>query len=129
MGRPYLLDTNILIYYFNDSMPETALDFDHIFRDSFNISVISKIEFLGWRSFHEQQYPVAKNAISSAHIFHLTEEIIERTISLRRKYSVKIPDAIIAATAIENDLTVLTRNARDFQLISELHVHDPFPNA
>ncbi|MEA2033951.1 MAG: hypothetical protein U9N40_00430 [Euryarchaeota archaeon] len=47
--KKYLIDTNILIYYFADTIPKQAVSkIEEIFRASFNISIITKIEFLGW---------------------------------------------------------------------------------
>jgi len=44
----YLIDTNILIYHFADEIPGEAQDkIKSIFKKSFNISIITKIEFLG----------------------------------------------------------------------------------
>ena len=43
----FLIDTNILVYYLDGDIPGTNTRIDSIFRDSFVVSVISKIEFLG----------------------------------------------------------------------------------
>ena len=49
MGKEYLVDTNILIYYFADAIQEKELNrIENIFKTFFNISIITKIEFLGW---------------------------------------------------------------------------------
>lgn len=56
----------------------------------------------------------------------LTPEVAERTIVLREKHSIKVPDAIIAATALTYDLTLITRNASDFKDIQELTIENPF---
>ena len=49
MDKEYLVDTNILIYYFADVIPEKELNrIEKIFISFFNISIITKIEFLGW---------------------------------------------------------------------------------
>jgi predicted nucleic acid-binding protein len=49
MDKDYLVDTNILIYYFADAIPKKELNrIEQLFMTSFNISIITKIEFLGW---------------------------------------------------------------------------------
>ena len=126
MAETYLLDINILIYYFNDSLPTSNLDFDSIFRESFNISVITKIEFLGWNQFNEQQFQIAEKVIHAAKILHLNEDIATHTIKLRRQSNIKIPDAIIAATGVVHHLTLITRNEKDFQKIRNLNILNPF---
>jgi len=43
---------------------------------------------------------------------------------LLKKYNIKLPDAVIAATAIVNDFTLISHNFKDFQKIAELHFVD-----
>ncbi|QFY88106.1 type II toxin-antitoxin system VapC family toxin [Magnetovirga frankeli] len=52
--------------------------------------------------------------LSHARLFDLSEEIVEQTIRLRQQFKTKTPDAIIAATALVNDLIVVTHNTSDF---------------
>ncbi|WP_430754895.1 PIN domain-containing protein [Magnetovirga frankeli] len=52
--------------------------------------------------------------MSHARLFDLSEEIVEQTIRLRQQFKTKTPDAIIAATALVNDLIVVTHNTSDF---------------
>jgi len=48
MGQRYFVDTNIIIYEFQDKFPPENVEIiDKIFDESFNISIISEIEFLG----------------------------------------------------------------------------------
>jgi predicted nucleic acid-binding protein len=110
----YLLDTNILIYYFNGLTDDEALH--QILAESFNIAVISKIEFLGWSEFggNPALHNKGRVFLSHARLFDLSEEIVEQTIRLRQQFKTKTPDAIIAATALVNDLIVVTHNTSDF---------------
>ncbi|MBS0352453.1 type II toxin-antitoxin system VapC family toxin [Plasticicumulans sp.] len=110
----YLIDTNIVIYYFNGLTADEALH--DLLKESFRISVITKIEFLGWGEFSANPalYSQAKAFIRHATLYGLTEEIAEQTIQLRQQFRTKTPDAIIAATALVNGLEVVTRNTDDF---------------
>lgn len=110
----YLIDTNVVIYYFNGLTEDEKLH--EIITNSFNISIITKIEFLGWGEFlaDESLYSKAKEFISYANVFELDEEIAEQTIALRQRFKTKTPDAIIAATALINGLTVVTNNSDEF---------------
>lgn len=110
----YLVDTNIVIYYFNGLTDDQAIH--TILADSFQISIITKIEFLGWGQFASdlESYAKARTFISHATIFDLQNEIAEQAILLRQKFKTKTPDAIIAATALVNELTVVTNNIADF---------------
>jgi hypothetical protein len=113
----YLFDTNILIYYFNGQIADKDVEtIDNLLQNSFNISIISKIEFLGWGEFaaNPALCDRAQEFIRHAVLYDLTEEIADETIKLRQQFKTKTPDAIIAATALVNGLAVLTRNTDDF---------------
>lgn len=110
----YLFDTNTVIYYFNGLTSDDALQ--QLLAERFKISVITKIEFLGWSAFvsNPRLYSQARAFIGHAQVFDLSAEIVEQTIRLRQQFKTKTPDAIIAATALINDLTVVTHNTSDF---------------
>ncbi|NES22868.1 MAG: type II toxin-antitoxin system VapC family toxin [Symploca sp. SIO3E6] len=111
----YLIDTNIIIYYFNGLTDDESIH--TILTDSFKISIITKIEFLGWGQFatDSESHTKAREFISYATVFNLTEAIAEQAILLRQQFKPKTPDAIIAATALVNGLTVVTNNTADFR--------------
>ena len=49
MDEKFLIDTNIVIYYLNDNIPDKEIGrLENIFNLSFNISTITNIEVLGW---------------------------------------------------------------------------------
>jgi predicted nucleic acid-binding protein len=67
-----------------------------------------------------------ENFVGLAQVIPLDEKITIRTIDLRRKYKkLKLGDAIIAATAMEHSLTVMTRNIDDFKNIAGLQLLNP----
>ena len=51
--------------------------------------------------------------------------IIDRAILVRKAKRIKVPDAIIAATALEKECSLITRNVEDFKGIAGLVVIDP----
>lgn len=110
----YLFDTNIVIYYFNGLTADETLH--GLLKESFNISIVTKIEFLGWGEFaaNRELYSQAQALIRHATLHELTGEIAEQTIRIRQQFKTKTPDAIIAATALVNGLTVITHNTDDF---------------
>ena len=110
----YLFDTNIVIYYFNGLTADEALH--QMLVESFNLSVITRIEFLSWSEFagNPALYNKARAFLGHARVLDLSEEIAEQTIRLRQQFKTKTPDAIIAATALVNDLKVVTHNTSDF---------------
>jgi hypothetical protein len=129
MGQKYLIDTNIIIYEFQDAFPpECAEIVDEIFDSSFNISIISEIEFMGWRGFSEQMRKKAENFLDFANIYPLNSEIKDVSIKLKQKNNIKLGDSIVAATAICNHYTLVTRNSKDFEKINGLKLFNPFEN-
>lgn len=86
-----------------------------------NASVISKIEVLGFNA-SDEHYRILTDFMNDTNLFDLTDEIVDVCISLRRKYKTKLPDAIIAATAIVYDFTLITRNVTDFKNIHGLKI-------
>jgi len=112
---PSLLDTNIIIYYFSGMTDDEGIH--TLLATSFNISIITKIEFLGWSRFamDAELYEKAKTFISKARVLGLSDEIAEKTILLRQQFKTKTPDAIIAATALVNGMSVATNNSDDFK--------------
>lgn len=127
MGTQFLIDTNIGIYLLNGSLNQNALQFlEPIINDSYGISVITKIELLGFAFTDTNQLLETRNFINDGIIYTLTDEIVEQTIILRQNYKIKLPDAIIAATAITFDFTLISRNDKDFESIAGLKYVNPF---
>jgi len=88
----YLIDTNILIYYFADEIPIDEIEtLEQIFRISFNISIITKMEFLGWKSHTDEGYEKAKEFINFAHTIPLNNKITDMAIDIRRKTELSYP--------------------------------------
>lgn len=53
----YVIDSNIIMYYLNNAMSETIADkMTEIFKTDFTISVITKMELLGYRNHTEISY-------------------------------------------------------------------------
>ena len=122
----YLLDTNILIYHLNRSIPVQSIEkIRQILKNHFNISIISKMELLGFRRHSPQSYKKSESFLENAAIIGLDDEIVDTVIQLRKNKSIKLPDAIIAATARVNHWTLVTRNENDFSGI-ELTILNPF---
>jgi predicted nucleic acid-binding protein len=63
--------------------------------------------------------------MGDAFMFDLSEGVINVCINLRRLYKIKLPDAIIAATAIYHNLILITRNVKDFNRVNGLKSINP----
>lgn len=122
----YLVDTNILIYHFNNNIPDHSREeINSIFKNHFNISVITKMEFLGFKGHTEESFSKARSFIDHADILGINSDVVDLVVSLRRKNAIKLPDAVIAATCITNNFTLVTRNTDDFENL-ELNLLNPF---
>ena len=117
MGKRFLIDTNILLEYIGGLLPTNANNLiNDIFAEGFNISVINRIEVLG----HPSATKIVADFIDTANQYELTPEVVSQTIEIRKVYKIKLPDAIIAATAICHNLVLISRNTKDFEKMAKL---------
>lgn len=122
----YLIDTNAVIDYLGKKLPDTGMDFMNNVIDSVpTISIITKIEVLGFNA-SEQHYKILEQFMEDSIVIDLSDNVVDTCIELRKKYKSKLPDAIIAATALVYDFTIITRNVSDFKNIIGLKVLDPY---
>ena len=127
MARQFLLDSNTVIHYINSSLPEKSLEeLDNIVTNNCNISVITQIEILGWQPLNPLDSAIYEAFVNNSNIIKLSDTIVTMTINLRKQYKMKLPDAIIADTAIVENLTLISRNDNDFIKIKELRYKNLF---
>ena len=120
------MDSNVIIDYLDNKLPAAGMSFVSEIVDKIpNISVISQIEVLRYN------VPVHASRILSAFvdcssIYPLDNNIVPLTINICKHHRIKLPDAIIAATAIFHKFTLLTRNIDDFKNILNLRFVNPW---
>ena len=123
----YLIDTNILIYYLAGSLePEEKPIIDKILQESFNISIITRIELLGWKGHSPEGLIKARHLLDCARCISLTDTIAEKTIEIRKEASITLPDAVIAASALSLDAILVTRNVKEFTNVDGIRFYNPF---
>jgi predicted nucleic acid-binding protein len=123
----YLLDTNTVINYLDNSIPASAILFlNKIVDDVCNISIITKIETLGYNFKSNEEKSMMEYFVSASIVYELNEAVVNVTIAIRKTHKIKLPDAIIGATAIVYNLTLITRNTSDFKNIDGIKVVNPF---
>jgi len=72
MEKRYLIDTNILIYYLDNKIPESEDEkISAIFENSFNISTITKIEILGWHNISDSIRSKIENFLLNANVIYI----------------------------------------------------------
>ncbi|MEO9476997.1 MAG: type II toxin-antitoxin system VapC family toxin [Cyclobacteriaceae bacterium] len=116
-GNRLFVDTNILIYLLNgDSEIAELLD-----RKQLIISFITELELLSISNLDDAEYQIIVDLIGQCQVINVNSEIKDLTVGLRKSRKLKLPDAIIAATAIYSKLPILTAD-RAFERVEELNV-------
>ena len=83
----YLLDSNFIINYFKGLYQGDARIFtDNVINEITRISVISRIELLGWWAITDDDQKIINDFINDSVIFSLDEDVIIKTIFIRKKY-------------------------------------------
>lgn len=121
----YLIDTNAVIDYLGKKIPLTGMAFMNNIIDAVpNISVITKIELLGFNT-SDEHHQTLTDFINDSVVLDLISSVIDKSIDIRKIYKTKLPDTIIAATALVNNLVLITRNIPDFRNIDGLQLINP----
>ena len=133
MGARYLADTNTIIDLVVGRLPAASSSWleQQLEQQAVAISVITRIELLT-KTEPASEYATMQAFVQSVVVLSLDEPVTEHTIRLRQQHRVKLPDAIIAATALAHNLPLLTRNVSDFQTLAgitvfNLHEAAPIP--
>lgn len=102
----YLLDTNSVIYFFSGEGKISELIKKA--RNEIYISFITKIELLCFEVDDKETQRKINEFLKEIRIIFIDDEIIAHTITYRKKYKMKVPDAIICATSRVLGLTLVT---------------------
>lgn len=113
-GNNYLLDTNILLYALK-GLADVRLYFDI----PPTISVVTEIEILGVKEIKKAEVEIRETIVEYCQVIPITTSIKKKTIELKRKIKLAVPDALIAATAIEGSFTLVTAD-KGFKRIKDL---------
>ncbi|GAB3917228.1 type II toxin-antitoxin system VapC family toxin [Larkinella terrae] len=115
MAESYLIDTSAVIKYLNGTFPENGLLLiDEIVDKKCSISFISEIELQVWNPSNPEDAVVYQSFIKGSEIIGLSPAIISETVRIRKECKVKLPDALIAATALTNGWVLIADNDKDF---------------
>ena len=126
MEPRYILDSNVIIGFLAGKIPTAGmLIVSSIVNHTPHISVISQIEVLRYNDTPENE-KVRKDFINVSAIHPLTPDIVQETIRLGKQHKIKLPDAVIASTALLKNRILVTRNINDFKNISNLTLLNPW---
>lgn len=119
-----VLDTNVLIYYFQDKPKVVSqLNAWRKKRIKFLISSISEVEILAYPKITKVEINKIKRFLrAELESIPLGSILAHKAAEFKRKYKTKIADSIIAAVAYKTKSTLATRNIKDFQKIKEINL-------
>ena len=99
-----LLDTNIVLYLLGGRLADPLLS------GRYFVSVITEIELLSYPSLNSDEERQIRNFLSEITVVGIDSNIKELAITLRKNYRLRLPDAIIVATAKSLDTILFTND-------------------
>lgn len=100
MGINLLYDTNVFIYHLNNTLTNKNLfDADYIYENNIYLSNITRIELLSFPQLTKQEEKIINQFIDEFQVIPLIREIEDISIKIRKESKIRIPDAVIIATA------------------------------
>jgi predicted nucleic acid-binding protein len=114
-GKEILVDTNIILYLLDgsDTLAEVLQGKD------LYISFITELELIGYKGNTVKQEKQIAELLNDCSIISMNKPIKEKYIEIRKKYSLKLADTIIAATSIVFDMPLITAD-KQFKTIDQL---------
>ncbi|WP_273445408.1 type II toxin-antitoxin system VapC family toxin [Neolewinella agarilytica] len=116
MGPQFLIDSNVIIEFLIGNLPSQGVSWliEKVNNQEHCISPINQIEVLGYNG-EPDEMQRAELFINGSKSIPIDSQVVANTILIKRKKKIKLPDAVIAATAITHGLTIVTRNEKDFK--------------
>ena len=103
-ATPFLLDTNILILLFNGRLAEPLPD------GSLGCSLITEMELLSFPALTSEEEASIREKLAELAVYDIDPATQEAAIRLRRSMRLKLPDAIVAATAVVHGAILVTND-------------------
>ena len=116
-GNKFLLNTNIIIYILNGD----KLISNYLSQNFFYTSIICEIELFGSKTLISKAEKQILKFLKEFKIVSIDQTIKELAIAFKKKYFLKIPDSIIAATSMSLDIPLVTSD-KGFKQITELEI-------
>lgn len=118
-GTKYLLDTNFILGILkSDNKVLAEFSARRIMAGECSYSAITRMELLGFHGITQEEETLINQKLEHFSYLPLTRDIEDKVIDLRHSRKIKLPDAIIAATALCSDIELLTL---DQHLLAVVH--------
>ena len=118
-----LLDTNIVIYLNGGTLPARAEALLH--SSVLSTCNIVVAEVMGYRAIAPEDAVYFKRLFAAMRNHPFDGAVTDKVVEIQKHVPVKLPDAIIAATALVHDLDLWTHNIDDFKAIPGIRLFDP----
>jgi len=118
-----LLDTNIVI---DTCKPAGAWLNPWTRHPGAACASVTRVEALGYTGISAEEDEAIREFPGAVLSYALDDDVIEAAVRLRQQKRMKLGDAIIAATALEYGVPLVTRNVNDFKHIPGLEIINPF---
>jgi predicted nucleic acid-binding protein len=102
----YVLDTNIVLYLLGGRLLQPLPI------GEFYLSIITEMELLSYHFLTETEQMRIQALLSQVTIVNLDETVKNQAIALRQRHRLKLPDAIVCATALATNSTLLSNDAQ-----------------
>ena len=120
------IDTSAVIKYLNETFPTSGISFlDKVLSEESCISFITEIELQVWNPPNQEDLKIYRSYVDQSTVFGINHDITQETIRIRKLHNLKLPDALIAATAIVNNRTLIADNDQDFKRVPKLKFINP----
>ena len=100
----FLIDTNIFVLLFNDRLTEPLPP------GEIACSIITEIELLSYPTMPSSEEALIREMLAAVTLYGINQDVKEEAIRLRRESRLKLPDAIIAATAMCHHAVLVTND-------------------
>jgi predicted nucleic acid-binding protein len=117
-----LLDSNAIIYSIK---PESDALRQLIAEHNPSVSAVSYVEVLGYHQLTASDKEDFIEFFKTARIISVSQPVLEQAVTLRQQRKMSLGDSLIAATALLNDLTLVTANISDFRWIDNIKLKNP----
>ena len=120
-----IIDTNVWIDALSGKLSADAFLKITVQASWAGYSAITRLELFGLPGLEDEEEHKIAELLKPFPEIPVDSKIIDRAILVRKNKRIKVPDAIIAATALEKECYLITRNIEDFKGIASLVVIDP----